>query len=253
MTLEGRGVVITRPAHQSDALAAMIRAGGGRPILFPVIEIRDVEDTAPLDAVIGRLDEFDLAVFVSPNAAVKGWAAIRARRTLPPKLAIATVGRASARALERLGASAVIAPHAGADSESLLAMPELKAVAGKRVVIFRGVGGRELLRETLEARGASVEYAECYRRMRSEADVDALLAAWDRGEVDALVATSSEGLRNLCEMLGAAGRERLARTPLFVPHPRIAASARELGLTEVVVTGSGDDGLASGLAGHFDR
>jgi uroporphyrinogen-III synthase len=107
------------------------------------------------------------------------------------------------------------------------------------------------LRETLEARGARVEYAECYRRVRADADVGALVAAWDRGEVDALVATSSEGLRNVYEMLGAEGRDRLVRTPLFVPHPRIAATARELGLTEIVVTASGDEGLAKGLAAHF--
>jgi len=252
MTLAGRGIVITRPAHQSDALAALIRERGGRPILFPVIEIRDVEDTAALDAIVGRLDDFDLAVFVSPNAAAKGWAAVRARRAFPAHLAIATVGRATARELSRLGASSVIAPHVGADSESLLAMPEMNDVAGKRIVVFRGVGGRELLRETLEARGARVEYAECYRRMRSHADTGSLLAAWDRREIDALVVTSSEGLRNFFDMLGAEGRKRLARAPLFVPHPRIAATARELGLADVVVTGAGDEGLARGLEGHFD-
>jgi uroporphyrinogen-III synthase len=253
MTLQGRGIVITRPAHQSDALAALLRGRGGRPILFPAIEIRDVEDAAALDAIVARLDDFDLAVFVSPNAAVKGWAVIHARRSLPAHLAIAAIGRASARELERLGARGVIAPKAGSDSESLLAMQELRAVAGKRIVIFRGVGGRELLRETLEARGARVEYAECYRRVRSDADVGALLAAWDRGEVDALVATSSEGLRNVCEMLGAAGRDRLARTPLFVAHPRIAATARDLGLTEIVVTASGDEGIVAGLEKYFHR
>lgn len=251
--LEGRGVVITRPAHQSEALAALIRERGGRPMLFPVIEIRELEDTAALDAIIRRLDDFDLAIFVSPNAAQKGWAAIHARRSFPPQLAIATIGRASARELRRLGASPVIAPHEGSDSESLLAMPELHAVAGKRIVIFRGIGGRELLRETLEARGASVEYAECYRRARSQADAASLAAAWGCGEIDAVVVTSSEGLRNLCEMLGDAARDHLRETPLFVPHPRIAATARELGLTQVVVTGPGDEGIVAGLETYFRR
>ena len=253
MTLQGRGIIITRPAHQSAQLAALIREHGGNPILFPVIEIRDVDDTAALDDIIRRLDDFDLAVFVSPNAAAKGWAAIHSRRALPSKLAIATIGRASARELRRLGVSAVIAPSAGADSESLLALPELQAVAGKRIVIFRGVGGREKLRETLEARGARVEYAECYRRARSSADAASLIAAWDRGEIAALVATSSEGLRNLADLVGPAAHARLAGTPLFVPHPRIAATAHALGLDQVVVTGSGDEAIAARLASHFAR
>ena len=246
--LAGRGIVITRPARQAAALADLIEARGGRAILFPVIEIRDVEDRGALDAIIDRLDDFDLAVFISPNAAAKGWEAVRARRTFPQRLKIAAIGRASARKLHRMGASAVLAPKEGADSESLLELPELKAVAGKRIVVFRGAGGRELLRESLVARGASVEYAECYRRLRPEVDSGPLVRSWD--EVDGVVVTSSEGLRNFHDMLGIAGRERLARTPLFVPHPRIAATAGELHL-EAIVTGPGDEGIAASLSEHL--
>ena len=51
-------------------------------------------------------------------------------------------------------------------------------------------------------------------------------------------------------MLGVAGRERLAVTPLFVPHPRIAATAGELDL-EAIVTGRGDEGIVASLSEHF--
>jgi uroporphyrinogen-III synthase len=63
--------------------------------------------------------------------------------------------------------------------------------------------------------------------------------------------TSSEGLRNLYEMLGETGQRQLAHYALFVPHPRIASTARELGLSSVVVTDPGDMGLATGIANHF--
>ena len=112
------------------------------------------------------------------------------------------------------------------------------------MVIFRGEGGRELLGETLRARGAAVEYAECYRRVRPELDPAPLLEAWAGSGLDAVTVTSSEGLRNLAEMVG---RSRAAsgcsRTPLFVPHPRIAEAARGLGVRTVIVTGPGDEGL----------
>lgn len=232
-------------------LASLVRERGGRAVLFPVVEIRDIEDAAHVDAIIDRLEDFDLAIFISPNAAARGWQAIHARRSLPPKLALAAIGGASARELLRLGARSVIAPTEGGDSESLLGLPELQSVAGRRIVIFRGAGGRELLREALESRGARVEYAECYRRVRPEADVATLLRSWDGGDIDALVVTSSEGLRNLCQMLGEGAHERLARTPLFVPHPRIAATARELGLTDIVVTGAGDLHIAARLEARF--
>jgi uroporphyrinogen-III synthase len=249
-TLAGRGIVITRPAGQAAQLAALIEARGGRAILFPAMEILDVVDRGALDAIIDRLDTFDLAIFISPNAAAKGWEAVRARRTFPRELKIAAIGRGSARELRKVGAGPVVAPEDGADSESLLGLPELQAVAGKQIVIFRGAGGRELLRETLVERGASVEYAECYRRQRPHADTEALTLAWDAGDVHGVVVTSSEGLRNLHDMLGIAGCERLARTPLFVPHPRIAATARELHF-DAIVTAPGDDGIAASLSEHF--
>jgi uroporphyrinogen-III synthase len=252
LPLAGRGILITRPAGQAEALAGKVTERGGRPILFPVIEIADVEDTRTLATLIDAMDTYDLAIFVSPTAVSKGWAAIHARRRFPAHVKVAAVGQGSARALQRLGVAAVIAPSDGADSESLLSLPELQSLAARRIVIFRGGGGRELLRQTLVARGATVDYAECYRRTRpADAELTALARAWHAGEIDAAVITSSEGLRNLWDMLDAKGRVSLVRTPIFVPHPRIAQAARELQLTRVTVTGAGDDAMVQSLSAFF--
>jgi uroporphyrinogen-III synthase len=234
-------------------MAALIRAVGGEPVLFPAMEILDVEDLQPLMALIRRLEAYDLAVFVSANAVDKALALVQARRTWPAALRVATVGRGSERALNRHGFAAVIAPDERFDSEGLLDLPELKHVAGKRVLIFRGDGGRELLGDTLAARGAIVEYAECYRRGRPKADSAPLLALWERRQLDAVTVTSSEGLANLHELLGEAGRTWLLRTPLFAPHERIAAAAHALGAQTVVLTDPGDAGLVAGLAAFFAK
>jgi uroporphyrinogen-III synthase len=119
------------------------------------------------------------------------------------------------------------------------------------VVIFRGEGGRELLGDTLTARGARVEYAECYRRGRPDLDTAPLMKAWARNELHAITVTSSEGLRNLFDMIGKLGQTWLRKTPLFAPHPRIAATARELGLSVVIETGPGDEGLLAQLEQYF--
>jgi len=251
--LAGRRVVVTRPAGQSAHMAALIRAAGGEPVLFPALEIFDAEDLQPVLALIDRLDAFDLAIFISANAVNKALALVQARRAWPAGLRVATLGRGSERELRRSGFSAVIAPSERFDSEALLDRPELKDVQGKRVVIFRGDGGRELLGDTLSARGAVVEYCECYRRGRPQADVAPLLALAARHELDALTVTSSEGLANLYDMLGDAGRQCLQQTPLFAPHERIAAAARALGVQTVVLTGPGDEGLVAGLAAFFAK
>lgn len=251
--LAGRRVVVTRPAGQADALAQAIVARGGEPIVFPVLAIADVDadGMAALAAIIDRLETFDLAVFVSPNAVDKAMRAIDARRAWPQGLRAATVGRESAAALMRAHVADVLAPVERADSEALLALPELAKVRGRRVVIFRGDGGRELLGDTLRARGAQVEYAACYRRTRPDTDADVLLAAWSRGELDAITVTSSEGLANLHALVGEAGRASLRDTPVFAPHARIAENARALGLQRVVLTGAGDGGLLAGLEAFF--
>lgn len=247
--LAGKGIVVTRPAHQAQGLARLIEDAGGRPILFPSIEIRDVENLDPFTRLIDRLDHFDLAIFISPNAAERAMSLINARRKLPAGLRIATIGGGGVRTLEAHGVTGVIAPQGRYDSEALLEIAEI--ADARRVVIFRGEGGRELLGETLSSRGARVEYAECYRRCRPDLDPVQLLEAWTRNEIDAVTATSSEGLRNLFEIVGTAGRGPLQRTPLFVVHPRIAESARVHQVQTVIVTGPGDSGQLSGMTAYF--
>lgn len=239
--LAGLNVVVTRPREQAAQLAQRIEQAGGRATLFPLLEI-SAADPQPLHDAIARLAAFDLAVFISPNAVRYGMPPILAAGPLPPQLKIATVGQGSARALRELGVREIIAPQDRFDSEALLALPELQHVAGWQVAIFRGDGGRELLGDTLAARGATVAYIECYRRSRAQPQAPLPVAG-----IDAISVTSSEALRYLWELPDAAAHGQLISIPLFVPHPRIATAARELGWREVVLAAGGDDGLLSGL------
>ncbi len=252
-SLAGRGVVVTRPRDQSARLAELIKAASGRPIVFPALEIVDPIDSRTLRSLIDGLDRFDLAIFVSPTSASRGMEMIRASRVLPPGLRFAAIGKGSARELRRLGITEVLTPQEGADSEALLALPELRDMRGRTVVIFRGTGGRELLADTLTRRGAAVEYAECYRRIRPSGDAQMLLRAWSRGEIHGVTVTSREALNNLFDMVGALGRHWLQKTPLFVPHERIARAARALGMAHVVVTESGDEALVAAIVRYFSR
>jgi len=245
--LAGRVILVTRPAHQSVALAEGIRAAGGEALLFPALEIVPVEPQS-LAPLLTRLSDFDMVIFISPNAARFGMAAVREVATLPDEIEVFAVGPGTAKTLETLGLSGVTVPP-GQDSEALLALPRLEQVAGKRIAIFRGVGGRPLLADTLRARGATVDYVECYRRRCPEADAGPLLQRW--GELSAVTIASAETLHNLAAMLGDGGAGRLRATPLFVPHAKIAEAARMSGMAEVIVTAGGDAGLLQGLINWF--
>lgn len=238
MTLAGKRIVVTRPRELAQGLAALIRQAGGEPLLFPAIEIRDPEDAGPARALLGRLHEFDLAVFVSPSAVRKALELAAPGRAWPR---VAAVGTGTRQELEQRGFRNVLAPAGQADSEALLALPELAQVTGTRVLILRGAGGRELLGETLAARGARVDHAQCYRRVRPETRPL-------EGRIDALCVGSGEALTNLAALLG---RERLEHAPVFVSHPRVAAQAADLGLQRPVLAGPGDAEMLAALVAYF--
>ncbi|MCP5426574.1 MAG: uroporphyrinogen-III synthase [Gammaproteobacteria bacterium] len=228
LPLHGMGILVTRPARQADGLCRLIGELGGRPWRFPVLEILPTSDPAPALTLIDRLETYDLAIFISANAVYWGLELIRGRRSLdvPPRRV--AIGQATARALAEQGAPAhVLPPHF--TSEELLALPEMQTVAGLRIIIFRGEGGRDLLKDTLLHRGAQVEYAEVYRRVRPAAQPTALLRDWRQGGIHAVIVTSNESLENLYTLIGTAGRHRLLDTNLIVLSPRTQRLARELG------------------------
>lgn len=248
--LAGRSVVVTRPPAQAPGLAARIEQLGGRALTYPTIDIAPHAD-AVLEGLVERLQEFDLAVFISRNAVDYGLACVLARRAWPQPLRLAAIGAGTRSALESHGLGPVLAPGGHADSEALLALPEMSAVSGLRIVVFRGQGGRALLAETLRARGASVEYAECYRRILPDTDMAPLLAEWARGGVDAIAVSSGQALGNFARLVGAEGLRRFAQTPVFVPHPRVAEQARALGAQQVLTAGPSDAEMIQALVAYF--
>lgn len=247
--LAGVGVLVTRPAHQAEGLCRLIEQEGGRAHRFPVLEILDPLDPAPLRAACEHLHTYDWAVFISANAVDRALATILARRDWPAGTRIAVIGRSSARALEAHGLAADLYPTRNFDSEALLALPQMQQVAGQRFVIFRGDGGREHLATTLRERGAQVDYVAAYRRARPAADSAPLLAQWRAGAVDVALVTSAESLRNLVEMLGESGAALLRATPLVVVSPRLVPLTGQLGFRQapVVAANATDEAVLEAL------
>lgn len=227
--LQGVGVLVTRPAQQADSLCELIRQQGGTAIRFPVLEIRPPADPQNLMQLIAHLEEFDWAVFISGNAVNRTLEQFAGQHDWPKSVRIAVIGKRSADELKRFGLTADLFPKHKFNSEALLALPDMQQVAGQRMVIFRGNGGREVLADTLRKRGARVEYAEAYRRVRPNADSSELLQRWRQGLVNIVTVNSAESLRNLVEMLGKAGQALLTGTQLLVVSERLLALAEELG------------------------
>ena len=152
--LHGLRVLITRPAGQADHLHALVTAAGGRPVRLPAIEIHDTPEQERLQQALMQLERYDLAVFISVNAVEKTMEYCRFLPNWPATVKVATVGARSAEVLEAFDLKVDLVPEHRFNSEALLALPELRDMTGRRVVIFRGNGGRDTLRDSLLERGA---------------------------------------------------------------------------------------------------
>jgi len=227
----------------ASTLRVMISGGGTGGHIFPAIAILPPADPAALASAHASLPAFDCAIFVSANAVEYG---APDPRHWPARLVALAPGPGTAEALAAVGIAGARIPATTFDSEGLLALPELADVRGKRIVIFRGDGGRADLGDALRARGAHVEYVACYRRARPASGIGGLAEAFREGRIDAVTITSSEGMDNLWALADDATRAAWRARPTFVPHPRIAARARDLGLV-VIETAGGDAGLLAGL------
>lgn len=241
-------VLVTRPAGQGQALCDLVEAAGARAIQLPAIEILPASDSAAVSATAEALEQYDLAVFVSTNAVKTGLAAILQQREWPSSVALATVGPASQNALEAMGLAVDLVPEHNYSSEGLLAMEALHDMHGKRVVIFRGNGGRDTLHDTLKARGARVDYVEVYRRACPQ-DGSQLLQLLQQGGVDVITATSNETLQNLFDMAGAEGQPLLRDIPLVIAGKRQAELAARLGFRQgaVIAGHAGDASMAAAV------
>lgn len=242
--LHGIGVLVTRPVHQCGGLCSLIEQSGGKPLRFPVLEIKPALDPAPMRDVLSRLKSFHIAIFVSANAVPPVFEALDG--SFPEDVWVAAVGGSTGRVLEAHGRSPDLLPERNYNSEGLLALDAMNDVDGEDVVIFRGEEGRELLARTLAERGACVEQVAVYRRACPDADAQVLDTY--RPDLDIVTVTSNESLDNLLGLAGEERREWLQSLPLVVLSERMAEHARSSGFASVHVTpGVGDAAIVKAV------
>lgn len=243
LILSGITVLLTRPAEQSAALASAITTLGGNVCELPLIEIEAVTDADACEKIktmILNLDHYYAAIFISTNAAKIGMQWIdRFWPQLPAELSAYAVGPGTAQVLKGFDWPVFVSDK-GVTSEDLLALPGLKAVAGKKIALFRGVGGRELLAETLRARGASVDYLELYHRHTPDYSKDVLANLIRDQHINAIVVSSAQILDVLLHSLHQDASE-LSTIPLIVPSERVRQRALDAGLTIVINAGGADE------------
>lgn len=236
------GVLVTRPQGRAEELSARLVAAGYAVHCLPLLELRPLPELPRAQRqLVLELDRYQHIIFISGNAVHFGMSVIEDYwPQLPVGLCWYAIGDATARLLQDYGIEA-ITPGSSMTSEGLLAVSQLRAVAGQRVLIIKGEGGRGTLQEELAGRGATVDELACYRRVcpgYGPGEVAARLSQWDIGLV---MITSGEGLANLLALISPQETTKFRYITLLVPSGRIAGLARQAGFDQVVIAENASD------------
>lgn len=242
-SLTGLHVLVTRPIEQQQTLRERIEDRGGKVLSLPLIDIQPLQQASEIQAAtekIQHLDNYQILIFVSSNAAKFGAELINSYwPQFPIGLSMLAIGPATAKCLSSLLDADIIQADFGVTSEDLLKLPLLSDVSEKKIGIVRGQGGRELLADTLRARGARVDYLETYRRTDVDYDAVKFCNKLNTAGVNVLTVTSGQALDRLQAML-ADNKEEMSLLPLLVPSNRILLQAREFGFSQVVNANGAD-------------
>ncbi|HHX82005.1 MAG TPA: uroporphyrinogen-III synthase [Pseudomonadaceae bacterium] len=247
LPLAGQCIWLTRPPLQSDALEEALGKLGALTFALPLLEIQPVPLAGAALAAVQQLDRYQLVVWVSSNAARAGMEAIGMQwPQYPAHLINIAVGPTTAAVLEAKGLQ-VHYPRERMDSEGMLALPQLQDIQGKRALIVRGRGGRELMSANLRERGASVDYCELYKRGVPEYSQSALLAGLQSHPPTAIVVSSAEAMDNLKTLYQPWYRD-WQDLPLHVVSQRLHDHAVASGFRRAVtMDGATDAAIIKGL------
>jgi uroporphyrinogen-III synthase len=236
-------VLITRPAGGSaDTLSAVLRQAGFEVYCQPLLQVSGIPELSGAQrSLLLDLDLYRHVIFISTNAVQFGMDRLDEYwPQLPEGISWYAIGDTTAAELGAFGIDAAT-PGVNMTSEGLLALPALEDVRDERVLIVKGEGGRETLKNELARRGARVDELACYRRSPPDVAAGELARKLSEWAIDLILISSGEGLANLQLLLTPAETSKLKHMALVVPSERVARLARDAGFDQVVTAENASD------------
>lgn len=226
MRLEGKRVVNTRAAHQSETLDALLRAEGAVPLPYPAIRFAPPESTQVLDDALAA--SYDWLILTSANTIDAIAERVQALGISLAGIKTAAVGAATAQAAkDKLGVEVMFMPTE-ANAQALAA--QLPVTPGTRILLPQSELAGAALADVLHARGATVKAISAYRTVKSNGGV-LLAPLLNSGQVDAVTFTSASTVRFFAERLADEGMRLPAPVRVVCMSTQISAAARAIGYT----------------------
>ena len=233
--LHGRRIVVTRAAAQAGSLSEKLRAAGAEVLELParrgVPIAGPVGKPSAVDHAVQRLGNYTWAVFTSQNAVSLFWDAMRRARKDARALAgmkLCAVGPATADALLERGLAVDVVPDRFVAEGLLEALAARDDVAGAKVLYVTARGARDVLPRGLASLGAVTDVMEAYRSVPDGEGADAVRAALEADEIDAVTFTSASNVRAFVDAVGA---DASRRAPAVSIGPQTSIAVSEAGLS----------------------
>lgn len=233
-----RHILVTRPAGQQQALVQRLERAGFQVTHQPALRIERLPPDAATLRCLQDIDHYHAVFFVSTNAARF---ALEILEQYWPQWPVGVhwlaVGPATADVLAMAGLP-VEAPLTGFDTEAVLTLDALGDLHGKRVLICRGDGGRELMAESLRHRGAEVDVLALYQRACNATFTMPVPAP------DLVLVTSLQGWQCIADQVSA-------DSVVIAPSERVAEAIRAQHVrVQVAASATDDDMVQACLALH---
>lgn len=233
--LDGRRIVVTRPAAHAKDLVDALERHGAETVCVPTIRFEPPEDPSACDAALARLETYDWVCFTSQNGVRftvealnrlgLGVDALRSRR-------VAAVGPATRRAVERAGIHVAFVPSPHLTRELGRRLPD---AAGARVLLLRAEVASAALPQELEARGAETDDVAVYRTVPDPAAQDVADEVASRG-ADWILFTSPSTVHAFVDLFDAGALKKLQDgVAVAAIGPVTGQAAEEHGFTVRVV------------------
>lgn len=249
--LFGQRVLVTRPWHQSAALAGRLMALGANVVEAPTVTIEPPDDLAPVDEALRRLDTYDWLIVTSTNgvdALVERLRCLTLDARSLASVRIAAIGPATADRLRELFIEPDLMPEEYV-AEALAEAMGATELAGRRCLLLRSDIARKALPEMLTQAGAVCDDIPAYRTATPDGLPAKIIRDLEAGAIQWATFTSSSTFNNFARLLGPRSDTILPKLRLASIGPITTKSIRDAGHEPTVQAKTyTTEGLAQAIA-----
>lgn len=228
--------LLLRPKAKCQASVHAFKRANIPAVACGLIEtVVDSEAVAQLPLKISDLHiNATMPYYVIVTSTVAAQQCILMKNQWPSDVHFFAVGASTAGILQNAGFEVVVPKEPR--TEGLLGLPQLNQVVGQNIVILKGFGGRELLYDTLVARGAEVAEWEVYKRVKL--DLPVYTQDWQRDQIRCIIATSGEVIQAAFDYFD---EKWLKTLNWIVVSQRTAEVASKLGVIQINISRDASD------------